>query len=59
MSTATITTPTFEIVSTATGFAITRDGIYLTDRHGNVRTFVTRNAARKRISRERRGSFHI
>jgi len=58
MSTATETTTTYEIVSTDTGYAILRDGSYLTDSRGNVRTFVTRNAARKRISRERTGNFH-
>lgn len=62
MSTNTLTTVTgtayFQIVTNGGYFYVVRDGVYLTDRNGRVRTFITRNAARKRISRERSGNFH-
>lgn len=34
------------------------NSLLLRDKKGRVRIFKTRNTARKRISRERRGSFH-
>ena len=52
------TTPTYGIVVNAGLFYVTRNGTYLTDKNGVARAFASRNAARKRISRERRGSFH-
>ncbi len=39
-------------------FYITANGVALTDTYGAVRYFRTRNAARKRISRERLGDYH-
>ena len=64
MSTTTLTpvtagtTDTYTIVENAGYFYVVRNGLYLRDRFNNPRTFITRNAARKRISRERRGNFH-
>lgn len=52
------TTDRYEIVSGLGYFSVTRNGLSLIDRDGYRRTFTTRNAARKRISRERRGNFH-
>lgn len=55
------TTDTFEIVADTYrgyGFVVLRNGTALTYPDGSTRTFPTRNAARKRISRERRGDFH-
>lgn len=42
------------------GFIVwdTTTGSYLRDKDGNKRVFASRNAARKRISRERTGNFH-
>lgn len=40
------------------GFVVTRNGVFLTDRNNQVRTFTTRSSARKRIARERSGNFH-
>ena len=60
-SITTVTTGTedsFEIVSYFGGYAVKRNGLLLVNDRGDVRVFVTRNAARKRISRERRGNFH-
>jgi hypothetical protein len=39
-------------------FYIQRNGFTLTSSRGWTRYFRTRNSARKRISRERRGDFH-
>jgi hypothetical protein len=39
-------------------YFVTRNGDPLTDRNYRTRFFVSRNSARKRISRERRGDFH-
>lgn len=64
MSTTTLDTVTdnrtamYTINAAGGYFYITRNGVYLTNKFGNARTFITRNAARKRISRERRGNFH-
>jgi hypothetical protein len=42
-----------------TGFVIEDPtGLLLRDNKGVVRAFTTRNAARKRISREKSGNFH-
>jgi len=66
MSTTTLTAPVttgttidlFEIVEENGLFYVTRNGMFLTNRYGRARSFITRNTARKRISRERRGDFH-
>lgn len=42
---------TFTVLDNATG-------AHLLDKYGTIRRFSTRNAARKRISRERSGNFH-
>lgn len=53
------TTPTFTIVKDYYGdYFVTRNGDPLTDRNYRTRFFVSRNSARKRISRERRQDFH-
>ncbi len=48
----------YEVEAQNFGFAVRRNGTFLTDANGSVRIYVTRNAARKRISRERSGNFH-
>ena len=62
MTNTTITSPEtteFQIVPAgAAGFTITLNGETLTWPSGHTRYFTTRNAARKRISRERKQSFH-
>lgn len=40
------------------GFVVLRNGFELRDADGWARIFRTRNSARKRISRERRGNYH-
>src|SRR5574341_1292254 len=56
-NTSTITAPTtttetdYRAVPTASGYAVIANGVYVTERRGNVRSFVTPNAAR---SEERR-----
>ena len=59
MSTTTLT-PNFRIVTDSDGFFVIEgpDGMLLRDTNGNIRRFITRNAARKRVSRERSGNFH-
>lgn len=57
-TTAPITEPKFEIIPSGSGYAVTRNDLYLRDKGGFIRLYTTRNAARKRISRERTGNFH-
>ncbi len=59
MSTSTLT-PTFRILTDADGYFVIEgpDGMLLRDKNNNIRRFIARNAARKRISRERTGNFH-
>ena len=56
----TITKDTFVIIHDFwTGsYIIERNGMILRDKNGWTRRFVSRNGARKRISRERLGDFH-
>lgn len=59
----TVQEPTrFEITETLeTGhkfFVVLKDGEVLKDRDGHTRFYQSRNAARKRISRERKQNFH-
>lgn len=54
----TVITDTYEIVAYDGLFYVTRNGQDLTDHRGDSRSFISRNAARKRISRERSGNFH-
>lgn len=49
-----VETPTYEGMF----YTIERDGQPLTAADGTIRRFATRNSARKRITRERRGDFH-
>lgn len=58
MLTADPTSPVYEIHGTEGHYYITLNGEVLRDSAGWTRYFSTRNAARKRISRERRQSFH-
>lgn len=51
-------TPQYTIIPFYERYAIEVDGNLLRDSAGEVRSFATRNAARKRVSRERRGNFH-
>ena len=63
MSTSTTASPAnYRIVSHPIiygTFAITGPGaLFLRDKWNNIRSFATRNSARKRIARERSGNFH-
>jgi hypothetical protein len=57
-TTNTAATDKYDIFEVGGYFYVARNGVYLRDRNNQARTFITRNAARKRISRERRGNFH-
>lgn len=59
ISESTTTTGNYTITTNDAGnFIVLRDGQPLRDVYGNTRWFTSRNAARKRISRERKGNFH-
>ena len=60
METTAVQQDRYEIVWNAVAalFTVVKNGAALVDSAGYARLFKTRNAARKRIARERSGNFH-